>query len=159
MNKKNLFIASTVFVGLAGSFVAGVAIAKSTAAKPELMAFSELQWTPLMKEGQLPAGAPIEGDAAKGAHLSYLKLPAGFESPAHIHTYDYWAVLIQGQMTHWAVDGGSEKDSKAIGVGGWTHMPGKVAHISKCYPGADCVMVVMQKGKNDFIPAGGPAAK
>jgi hypothetical protein len=27
-----------------------------------------------------------------------------------------------------------------------------MAHISKCYPGADCVMVVMQKGKNDFVP-------
>jgi len=31
-------------------------------------------------------------------------------------------------------------------------MPGKVAHVSKCFPGADCVMVMMQKGKNDFIP-------
>ena len=67
--------------------------------------------------------------------------------------------LVQGQMTHWAADGGSEKDSKAIGPGGWVHMPGKLAHISKCYPGVDCVMVVVQKGKNDFIPATPPAKK
>jgi Domain of unknown function (DUF4437) len=152
MTKKNFLIASAAAVGLAASFAAGVAIAKG-ATRPELTAFSELQWTPLMKEGPLPAGAPIEGDASKGAYFGYLKLPAGFESPPHSHTSDYWSVLIQGQMTHWAADGGSEKDSKAIGLGGWTHMPGKVAHISKCYPGADCIMVIMQKGKNDFIPA------
>jgi hypothetical protein len=59
-------------------------------------------------------------------------------------------------MTHWAADGGSEKDSKAISVGGLVHMPGKLVHVSKCYPGADCIMAVVQKGKNDFIPAPAP---
>jgi hypothetical protein len=152
MTKKTILTALALAIGLAAaSFAAGVAVAKG-ATKPELTAFSELTWTPLMKEGPLPAGAPIEGDATKGAYLGFLKLPAGFESPPHMHTNDYWSVLVQGQMTHWAADGGSEKDSKAIGVGGWTHMPGKVAHISKCYPGADCIFVIMQKGKNDFIP-------
>jgi quercetin dioxygenase-like cupin family protein len=107
-------------------------------------------------KGDLPAAAPIEGDATKGAYFGYVKLPAGLESPPHSHTNDYWSVLIQGQMTHWAADGGSEKDSKAIGPGGWTHMPAKVAHISKCYPGADCIMVMVQKGKSDFVPAAPP---
>jgi quercetin dioxygenase-like cupin family protein len=157
MTTKKLIAASAVFVTVsAASFVAGIAIAKGPAKAPELTPFGELSWTPLMKEGVLPAGAPIEGDAAKGAFMGYLKLPAGFESPPHSHTSDYWTVLVQGQMTHWAADGGSEKDSKAIGVGGWVHMPGKLVHISKCYPGADCVMVIMQKGKNDFIPAPAP---
>jgi hypothetical protein len=156
MTKKRLFAASAAVAALAiGSFVAGHAVAKGAAKVPELTAFSELAWTPIMG-GPLPAIAPIEGDAMKGAYFGYLKLPAGFESPPHMHTNDYWAVLVQGQMTHWAADGGSEKDSKAIGVGGWVHMPGKVAHISKCYPGADCIMVMVQKGKNDFIPVPPP---
>jgi hypothetical protein len=153
MTKKTLLAISTAAIGLgAVSFVAGIAVAAKAAPKIEITGFSDLTWTPMMKEGPLPASAPIEGDETKGAHFSYLKLPAGFESPPHMHTSDYWAVLIQGQMTHWAAEGGSEKDSKAIGVGGWVHMPGKLAHISKCYPGADCVMVSMQKGKNDFVP-------
>jgi hypothetical protein len=158
MTKKTFLLASAVAGVAAASFATGLAVAKAGATKPELMAMSELAWTPLMKEGPLPAGAPIEGDSSKGAYFGYLKLPAGFESPPHMHTNDYWSVLVQGQMTHWAAEGGSEKESKAIGVGGWTHMPGKVAHVSKCYPGADCIMVVMQKGKSDFIPAT-PAAK
>jgi quercetin dioxygenase-like cupin family protein len=153
MTTQKLLAASAAILTLsAASFVVGVAVAKGPAKAPELTTFSELTWTPLMG-APLPATAPIEGDATKGAYMGYLKLPAGFESPPHSHTSDYWAVLVQGQMTHWAADGGSEKDSKAIGVGGWVHMPGKVVHISKCYPGADCVMVTMQKGKNDFIAA------
>jgi hypothetical protein len=152
IRKKPLALSAALVFLTAASFFAGIAVAKATAKAPELTAFNELAWTPLMKEGPLPAVAPIEGDASKGAFLGYLKLPAGFESPPHTHTNDYWAVLVQGQMTHWAADGGSEKSSKIIGVGGWVHMPGKVAHVSKCFPGADCIMVMMQKGKNDFIP-------
>jgi hypothetical protein len=156
MTKKQFIAFSAVTVAIAASFAAGFAVAKGAAKAPELTSFSELTWTPLMKEGPLPALAPIEGDGMKGAYLGFLKLPAGFESPPHSHTNDYWSVLVQGQMTHWAVDGGSEKDSKAIGPGGVTHMPGKMLHVSKCYPGQDCVMVVMQKGKFDFIPAAAP---
>jgi hypothetical protein len=156
MTKQKLVVGSALVVALGASFAAGFAVAKGAAKAPELTQFSELTWTPIMKEGPLPAVAPIEGDGMKGAYMGFLKLPAGFESPPHSHTNDYWAVLVQGQMTHWAAEGGSEKDSKAIGVGGVTHMPGKVVHISKCYPGADCVMVTMQKGKFDFIPAAAP---
>jgi hypothetical protein len=141
-----------VVVGLmSGTFALGTAIAKPPAKAPELKALKDAAWTPMMKEGPLPATSPIYGDGTKGAYEGYLKLPAGFESPPHSHTNDYWAVLVQGKMTHWAADGGSEKDAKQLGVGDLTFMPGKLVHISKCYPGADCIMVVMQKGKSDFI--------
>jgi hypothetical protein len=158
MTRKTMFVITAALGFGALSFATGFAVAKGTA-KLEITPMAEMTWTPLMKEGPLPAGAPIEGDATKGAYFGYLKLPAGFESPPHSHTNDYWSVLLQGQMTHWAAEGGSEKDSKAIGVGGLTHMPGKLVHVSKCYPGADCIMAVMQKGKNDFIPGPAPAAK
>src|SRR5262249_26389340 len=143
MTKKTMFVVTAALGFGALSFATGFAVAKGTA-KIEITPMSAATWTALMKEGPLPAAAPIEGDATKGAYFGYLKLPAGFESPPHSHTNDYWSVLLQGQMTHWAADGGSEKDSKAIGLGGVTHMPGKLVHVSKCYPGADCIMVVMQ---------------
>ena len=112
-----------------------------------------------MKEGPLPAMAPISGDGTKGAYEGYLKLPAGFESPPHSHTNEYWSVLVQGKMTHWAAEGGSEKEAKVLGVGDLTHMPAKLVHISKCFPGVDCIMVTMQKGKFDFIVAKATAKK
>ena len=157
MTKKTLGWISVMALVAAASFGAGVAVAKGAAAKaPELSLLKDASWTPLMKEGPLPAMSPISGDATKGAYEGYLKLPAGFESPPHSHTNDYWAVLVQGKMTHWAANGGSEKDAKQLGIGDLTFMPAKVEHISKCYPGSDCIMVVMQKGKFDFIPAKAP---
>jgi hypothetical protein len=159
MTKKTLGWISMTAMVAAAAFGAGVAVAKSAPKMPELSLLKDATWTPLMKEGPLPAMAPIQGDGTKGAYEGYLKLPAGFESPIHKHTNDYWAVLVQGKMTHWAADGGSEKDAKQLGVGDLTFMPAKVDHISKCYPGADCIMVVVQKGKFDFIPQKAVAAK
>jgi hypothetical protein len=154
MTRTKLLHAGVIAGLTLGSFALGTAIAKGPAPKaPELTLLKDQTWTPLMKEGPLPAVAPIEGNGMKGAYMGYLKLPAGFESPPHSHTLDYWSVLVQGKMTHWAAAGGSEKDSKPISVGDMTFMPGKVEHVSKCYPGADCIMVIMQKGKSDFIVA------
>jgi hypothetical protein len=155
--KTKLLYGSLTICLTLSAFALGSAIAKGAAPKaPELSNLKDVTWTPLMKEGPLPAVAPINGDGMKGAYEGYLKLPAGFESPPHSHTNEYWSVLVQGKMTHWAADGGSEKDAKVLGVGDLTHMPAKLVHISKCFPGADCVMAVYQKGKFDFIPAKEP---
>jgi hypothetical protein len=162
MKKKTFALTATVLALTSASFVAGIAVAKSAAKMPELSTLADAKWTPLMKEGPLPAFAPIEGDAMKGAHFAYLKLPAGFTSPAHSHSSDYWAVLVQGKMTHWASNGGSEADAKPLGVGDLTFMPAKVEHVSKCFPGTECIMAVYQKGKFDFLTAKeakAPAAK
>ena len=155
MTHKTKLLYGSLTIGLVlGAFALGTAIAKGAAPKaPELSNLKDMTWTPLMKEGPLPAMAPIQGDGTKGAYMGYLKLPANFESPPHSHTNEYWSVLVQGKMTHWAVEGGSEKDAKVLNVGDLTHMPAKVVHISKCFPGADCILVTMQKGKFDFIPA------
>jgi beta-alanine degradation protein BauB len=158
MKKTTFALTATVLALTSASFVAGLAVAKGAAKMPVLSSLADAKWTPLMKEGPLPAFAPIEGDAMKGAHFAYLKLPAGFVSPVHSHSSDYWAVLVQGKMTHWAADGGNEAEAKPLGVGDLTFMPAKTEHISKCFPGADCVMAVYQKGKFDFIPAKEPKA-
>ena len=146
-NKTKLRLAG--FALALASIAGGAALARESKAI-QLTSLSEMTWTPLMS-GPLPAVAPIEGSATKGGYLGYLKLPAGFVSPPHTHTSDSWAVLVQGKMTHWAAAGGSEKDAKPLAVGDLTFMPGKVEHVSKCYAGADCILVVMQKGKFDFL--------
>src|SRR5207237_8574085 len=92
-------LTATVLALTSASFVAGLAVAKGAAKMPVLSSLADAKWTPLMKEGPLPAFAPIEGDAMKSAHFAYLKLPAGFTSPAHSHSSDHWAVLVQGKMT------------------------------------------------------------
>ena len=156
MKKTTLTLTALVLGLTSASFVAGLAVAKGPAKAVALTPLAEQSWTPLMKEGPLPAFANIEGDATKGAHFAYLKLPAGFTSPPHSHGSDYWAVLVQGKMTHWAVAGGSEAEAKPLGVGDLTYMPAKLDHVSKCFPGAECIMAVFQKGKFDFVVAKEP---
>lgn len=159
--KKVAVIASAMGLLTGGSFVAGMAVAKAPPKEPVTTMFSEQNWMATMKEGELPAIAAVEGDPFKGGagYLGFLKLPANFVSPPHAHSSDYWSILIQGQVAHWAVNGGSETNAKKLGIGGTTFMPAKVEHVSKCYPGTECVMVVMQKGKFDFLPGkAAPAA-
>lgn len=150
--KTKIYGAGATAALMLGSFVAGDAVAKARAIPLELSALSDATWTPVLKGSALPASAPIHGDSTKGAYEGYLKLPAGFESPAHRHTSDYWAVLIQGRMTHWAVDGGSEATAKQLGVGDLAYLPAGLAHVSKCYPGQDCIVIMVQPGKFDFVP-------
>src|SRR6478735_4050335 len=42
----------------------------------------------------------VWGDSANGAHGSFLRLPRGFVSPAHLHTGDYYGVIVEGSMTN-----------------------------------------------------------
>jgi beta-alanine degradation protein BauB len=157
MNKKTIVLTGGILGLTCASFVAGLAVAKGAAKPPVLTPLADAKWTALMKEGPLPAASDIHGDGSKGAHFSYLKLPAGFVTPPHSHSSDYWAVLVQGKMTHWAANGGSEADAKQLGVGDLTFMPAKTEHVSKCFPGSECVMAMMQKGKFDFITSKAPA--
>jgi hypothetical protein len=158
MKKRTLTLTALVLGLTSASFVAGLAVAKGAAKTLMLSPLSEATWTPLMKEGPLPAFSPIEGDATKGAHFAYLKLPAGFVSPPHSHGSDYWAVLVQGKMTHWAATGGSEAEAKPLAVGDLTYMPAKLEHVSKCFPGVECILAMVQKGKFDFVVAKEPKA-
>src|SRR5215470_7442419 len=98
MTRTKLIYGGVTFGLMLGSFVVGTAVAKGPAATaPDLKLLKDATWTALMKD-PLPAVAPITGDGTKGAYEGYLKLPAGFESPVHSHTNEYWSVLIQGKM-------------------------------------------------------------
>src|SRR5262245_18978713 len=49
--------------------------------------------------GELYA-APAYGDLAHGAHGTFIKMPAGYGSPTHTHTEDYWSVVVSGVMAN-----------------------------------------------------------
>ena len=49
--------------------------------------------------GELYA-APAYGDLAHGPHGTFIKMPAGYVSPTHTHTEDYWAVVVSGVMVN-----------------------------------------------------------
>jgi len=95
--------------------------------------------------GELYA-APAYGDLASGPHGTFIKMPAGYVSPAHTHTEDYWAVVISGVLVNKKPDG----LDVPLAAGSYYFQKGGEAHITKCLSPDGCVFFVSQNGKFDY---------
>lgn len=78
------------------------------------------------------------------------RVPAGGESPAHIHTSDYWAVMVSG------TESAREKTADrpmTIPAGSTWYQPAKASHLNKCMGPEDCVFFVYYPNGMDYIPS------
>lgn len=97
-----------------------------------------------------PQLGTVRGDSAKGAHGSFLRLPKGFVSPPHVHTGDYYGVIVTGSVTN-AETGQPEV---ALGPGSYYFQKGKAEHVTKCLGDSGCLIYIGQSQAFDFIPSG-----
>jgi len=95
--------------------------------------------------GELTA-APAYGDLANGPHGTFIKMPAGFVSPKHTHSEDYWAVVVSGVM----VNGKPGSADVQLPPGSYFFQKGGETHVTKCISPTECVFFVNQSGKFDF---------
>ena len=95
--------------------------------------------------GELYA-APAYGDLGQGAHSTFIKMPAGYVSPTHIHTEDYWAVVVSGVMVNKQADGADVP----LPVGSYFFQKGGESHVTKCISPNECVFFISQAGKFDY---------
>jgi beta-alanine degradation protein BauB len=95
--------------------------------------------------GELQA-APAYGDLSQGPHGTFIKMPAGFVSPVHIHTDDYWAVVLSGVM----VNGKPGSTDISLPPGSYFFQKGGERHVTKCTSKEGCVFFVNQSGKFDY---------
>src|SRR5262249_2570864 len=96
-----------------------------------------------------PQLGTVWGDANKGAHGSFLRLPKGFVSPAHTPTGDYSGVIVEGAVSN-AEPGQPEV---VLGPGSYYFQKGKSDHVTKCVGASDCLIYVSQSKAFDFIPS------
>jgi len=96
--------------------------------------------------GELMAG-PAYGDLAHGAHGTFIKMPAGFVSKVHIHTGDYWGVVISGV----AVNGKPGTKDIALPVGSYWFQKGGESHVTKCISPNECIFFINQSDKFDYV--------
>lgn len=94
--------------------------------------------------------APGFGDLSKGAHSTFVKLPAGFVSPLHTHTEDYYGVVVTGVVANEA--DASAKD-RPLPPGSYWFQKGKAKHVTKCLSANECVVFITQPGKFDYLDA------
>jgi len=98
-------------------------------------------------------GAPVRlvvlwGDRDNGEYAMLIKLPAGFVAPIHAHTGDYHGTNLAGTWRH-SFDGGEEKD---LPPGSYVFQPGMGMHGDACVGPEDCILMIHQYVKGDFIP-------
>jgi hypothetical protein len=96
--------------------------------------------------GELNA-APAYGDLGHGAHGTFIKMPAGFVSKVHIHTGDYWGVVISGV----AVNGLPGSQDVQLPVGSYWFQKGGERHVTKCMSPNECIFFISQNEKFDYI--------
>ena len=95
--------------------------------------------------GELYA-APAYGDLSQGPHGTFIRMPAGYASPTHTHTDDYWAVVVSGVMVNKKPDG----TDVPLPAGSYYFQKGGERHVTKCISPNECVFFVSQDGKFDF---------
>ncbi len=98
--------------------------------------------------GELLAG-PAYGDLAKGAHGTFIRMPAHFVSPLHSHTEDYLAVVISGV----GVNTQPGNADVPLPVGSYWFQRGGENHVTKCVADTDCLFFLYQPGKFDYVTA------
>ncbi len=97
--------------------------------------------------GELFAG-PAYGDLQHGHHGTFIRMPAGFVSPVHTHTEDYYAVVVKGVGAN---DAPGAKPT-ALTRGSYWFQRGEEAHITRCLSKTDCLFFIVQPGKFDYLP-------
>ena len=99
-------------------------------------------------KGELQAG-PAYGDLSKGQHGTFLRMPAGFVSPAHTHTEDYYAVVIKGVGANHAPGA----KPVALPAGSYWFQTSEQPHVTECLSTTECLFFLVQPGKFDFALA------
>ncbi len=152
MKKTMLSIAASV--ALASAVLAQDHVApkpkKAAATSPIFIPAADLKWVDLD-----PKGAPgvkvadLWGDHTKGAYGAYFKLPAGFTTPLHTHSYAMKVIFVSGTYIQ-APEG---KPEVRLGPGSFMMQPGgNYKHVTSYDKSADCVFFVESSGPFDLKP-------
>jgi quercetin dioxygenase-like cupin family protein len=94
--------------------------------------------------------SPIMGDFSKSEHITFIKFKAGTSTPAHVHSHDYYGVVVKGRGVHHSP---SDKKPTPLSAGSTWMVPANVEHISGCLAGEDCVFALYQNKAFDYTEA------
>jgi quercetin dioxygenase-like cupin family protein len=124
-----------------GSYIAGAV----GAAKGGMTSADTLNW---QKFGDSPLKvAKLWGDRDTGAYGMLFKLPPGFKAGVHAHTADYNGISLAGTWVH-TMDG----ETKELPPGSYVMQPGGAFHDDSCKGPEECILLIQQDAKGDFIP-------
>lgn len=89
------------------------------------------------------------GDRATGSHGTFARFPPNFETPTHIHTHDYRAVVLKGEMTN---PFKNEANPPILKPGSFWQVKGGNLHSTACVSDVPCEFYMYGDESFDFIP-------
>ena len=117
--------------------------------KAVIVPFGEMKWVTPPSSPPGVQMAVLWGDPAKGAFGALHKFTPGFSMPLHFHSAGYHCVVVSGTFLQ-AVEGEAEK---SLTSGSYVAYTGKKKHVTKCAPGAECVVFIDSGGAWDVVAA------
>jgi len=91
--------------------------------------------------------APAYGDLKKTDHGTFVKWPSGFSSSPHIHSYDYFAVVISGVVVNFQPGG----KQIPLPQGSYWFQKANEVHVTKCISKQGCEFLLYMRGPFDHI--------
>ena len=95
----------------------------------------------------------VAGDREKGAHRTFVRIPAGGATPLHTHGAAYEAVVIQGKFEN--PTQGNKASDITLTAGSYYTVPAGAKHITRCAKDSpvDCISFFWQGVAFDFAVA------
>ena len=92
----------------------------------------------------------VSGDREKGAHGTFVRIPAVKATPSYTHGAAYEAVIIQGKFENPIK--GEDASNQTLGAGSYYSVPANAEHITRCAADSpvDCISYFYQTVPFDF---------
>jgi len=150
MKRMTSFSTFLFTLALANLLFAQAPKKETSAMSPVFLSAADLKWTDLDPTGALGVKiADVWGNHQKGAYGAFIKLPAGFTTPLHTHTYTMKVVFISGTY----IQTPEGKSAVRLGPGSYMKQPGgNYKHVTSCDQASDCVFFVESNGAFDLKP-------
>ena len=107
----------------------------------------EKKFTPAFPGNDLIKFAPAYGDRASGKHGTFGQFPAKFETPTHIHSHSYRAVVLKGEMTN---PFKGEKNPPVLKPGSFWQVRAGSVHTTACISETPCEFFMFGEESFDF---------
>lgn len=93
--------------------------------------------------------AVVSGDLEKGPQGTFGRFPANFETPMHVHSHSYRAVVISGVMTN-PFEG--EENPPVMNPGSFWSVAANAKHSTACISDTPCEFFMFADEGFDFTP-------
>jgi len=136
----------TPFVDSTGALASGVTL---EVPDPNAVLLRNADLSFAGEPGSFVTFAPAWGDMTTGAHGTFGRFDAGATAPIHVHSADYYGVVITGEMTN---PFNLASSSPALTTGGYWHVPANSVHTTACAAGTPCLFYFHSRAAFDFTP-------